>query len=1037
VIAGTLGANHVWLLTEEGLRGYTNGGQYPALEESSMRRALPLTLRAMNNGGGMNVTDMTHPGMSIQLINPSDPFALDTTLGTPGAHNLLFQNVPIVMTSPVAGAAVWASSVSLKYDVTLDISNDPALALNLQDAVDNGQLYNNTRHVSLRLYSPSNGTLEARLTYDYVRAETPVVMEALMDRPDDGGGVLTASWSLVHDEDFARYLVFVNEGPWSSSPNELMLLGQTPDKAISLHSRLSTDVETANGQPLKDGTEYHAVVVVEYNDGRWGDVSAPFGPASPSDEVPAAPAWATAQAMATSGEDGDVEVEWARCTSLDLATTNVYVGTTPMSDAYGRTPHSEVNPNEGNQSVLSLTPGVPVWIGFTCVDQSGQENRSDMTVVGPIVPTGELNDNQAPDPIEGTVASDVAEDEGGRISVSWNASDAEDCAFSTVFMKQGDHTSSDGSLGSVEGFSQAAILNPCDDNQTVITSLDGVPLIDGQVYTVGVVAYDVWLNGNTAEVNLVTVTPFQNIVGQGSTPPRITALMAFDHANDDGTAIDVVWEPSTVDDFASYTVWVANVPVEDLSTAYAAFGTNPETCGCFSFNKQWIDERTNPIELTLSTALYVPAGGDLTEGTPGLIQPDVPLFVAVTVHDLKGNVHLTNLTQVTVTPVNNQDDTTPPNRVTELSLNDRPNDDGSALLLTFEPSTSGDVARYEVYAATYDFDGTVAQQMAPVATLGRNPTMPVVIDLVSGDAPVIAGQEIWVAVVVTDSSGNAYTTQLSMVSGTSTNEGVTDPGSYLPDIENVQAAWSGENDVLVEWQHSVNANVRGYHIYISDEMFTSTDEATMVGQTVSANSFLITPTVFEDLDNSTAWYIGVVPYDDTVAKSTVEAVKVSALETVTNDDPSGDETGELSLDSLLTGPNLIAAGMVLIIVLLLVLVVRSRSNATQRSKSWELQEATWGIQGGWDTPPTAPPAVIGSNPSAPAPPQGISTQQANDLYAAANQIQSVNAERQAYQPQQPVLKPQVNQDLLDGLLDDAAPAQKMPQIDTSFLDDLL
>jgi hypothetical protein len=128
---------------------------------------------------------------------------------------------------------------------------------------------------------------------------------------------------------------------------------------------------------------------------------------------------------------------------------------------------------------------------------------------------------------------------------------------------------------------------------------------------------------------------------------------------------------------------------------------------------------------------------------------------------------------------------------------------------------------------------------------------------------------------------------------------------------------------------------------------------------------------------------------------------------------------------------------VLIILLLLVLVVRSRSNATQRSKSWELQEATWGIQGGWDTSPTAPPAVIGSNPSAPAPPQGISTQQANDLYAAANQIQSVNAERQAYQPQQPVLKPQVNQDLLDGLLDDAAPAQKMPQIDTSFLDDLL
>ena len=75
---------------------------------------------------------------------------------------------------------------------------------------------------------------------------------------------------------------------------------------------------------------------------------------------------------------------------------------------------------------------------------------------------------------------------------------------------------------------------------------------------------------------------------------------------------------------------------------------NPNACGCFSFNKQWIDERTNPIELTLSTALYVDDGTDLSKGAPGLIQPDVELFVAVTVHDLKGNVHLTDLTQVSV-----------------------------------------------------------------------------------------------------------------------------------------------------------------------------------------------------------------------------------------------------------------------------------------------------------------------------------------------------------------------------------------------------
>ena len=1032
VTGGTLGANTVWLLTEDGLKGWANNRQYTPVDESSMRRALPLTVRAMNNGGGVDVSNMTHPGMPVQLVSPNDPFQLDNTVGTPGTHNLLFQNVPVVMTSPVSGAAVWAKAVSLNYDATLDISEDPALGLNLQDAVDNGQLYNNTRHVSLRLISPANGSMEVRITYDYVRSDTPVTMEGLVDRPDDGGGVLTASWSLVHDEDFARYLIFVNEGPWTSDPTELMLLGQSPDKAVSLHSRLSTEVETANGQPLKDGTAYHATVVVEYNDGRWGEVAQPLGPASPSDEVPGAPAWASAQAMGSSGEDGDVELEWARCTALDLARTNVYVATTSMTDAFGRSPFTSVAPNEGNQSVLSLTPGVPVWIGFSCVDEAGQENLANITVVGPIVPTGELNDNEAPEPVEGTEASDVPDDEGGRIQVTWNQSLAEDCAFYAVLIKQGDHVPEDNQTTNAVGFSQAAIVNPCDSTEAVISSLDGVPLIDGQVYTFGVVAYDVWLNGNTDEVVLVSATPFQNIVGQGSTPPRVTSLMAFDHADDDGTAIDVVWEPSTVDDFASYTVWVSNLPVTELSEAYAAFGTDPDACGCFSFNKQWIDERTNPIELTLSTALYVPEDASLAQGSPGLIQPDVELHVAVTVHDLKGNVHLTNLTQVTVTPVDNQNDVTAPDRVTQLDLRDRPNDDGSALLLDFEPSTASDVSRYEVYAATYNFEGAVTAQLAPIATLGRDPALPVVIDLVAGDAPVVPGQEIWVAVVAVDTSGNAHTTQLTMVSAASSDEGITDAGIYLPDIEDVEAEWFEGASIFVEWRHSIDANVRGYHVYISDEMFTTTEDATMVGQTVSANSFLITNDNHPELSTASAWFIGVVPYDETVAKSTVVSVKVDSLQPTDGSERSN-ETGQLSLDSLLTGPNLIAAGMLLIVLMLLVFVVRSRGASARKNKGWELQEATWGIQDkDWGNVPSMP-----ASPTAPAPPQGVSAQQANDIYSAAEQIRTASTGREVYQQQQPVLRPQVDPSLLDGLLDDAPSPPKMPEIDTSFLDDLL
>ena len=100
---------------------------------------------------------------------------------------------------------------------------------------------------------------------------------------------------------------------------------------------------------------------------------------------------------------------------------------------------------------------------------------------------------------------------------------------------------------------------------------------------------------------------------------------------------------------------------------------------------------------------------------------------------------------------------------------------------------------------------------------------------------------------------------LTVVSGSSTNEGVTDPGVYLPDITGVTASWFEEVSIFVEWEHSTDAKVKGYHIYIAEDMFASTDEATMVGETVSANTFVIDASGFADLNNQSAWYIGVVP----------------------------------------------------------------------------------------------------------------------------------------------------------------------------------
>ena len=176
--------------------------------------------------------------------------------------------------------------------------------------------------------------MEVRLIYDWSRTETPVDGVSLYDRPNDGGKTLTANWTTVHDEDFARYLLFAKQGGWDSAPTSTDLIGLNPDAAIAIHSRTQTDITSAQGQPLTDGLEYQAVVVVEYNDGRLGVPSQPFGPATPTDEVPQPPVWATAIPDA-SGQDGDLAIEWQRCDAYDLSSTRIYASTSLITDANG------------------------------------------------------------------------------------------------------------------------------------------------------------------------------------------------------------------------------------------------------------------------------------------------------------------------------------------------------------------------------------------------------------------------------------------------------------------------------------------------------------------------------------------------------------------------------------------------------------------------------------------------------------------------------------------------------------------------------
>ena len=1033
----------MWMIAEAGLLGWEPAPAYTQRDMFELRRAEPLNVGFA--GIYDNITDSTNPGQMINFLSAGQNVTLDATVGVAGPGGMLMQGTNLVLSSPVDGAATWVKSYGLTYSGTWDLNQtNPNLQDSMQTAVDGGALVDGSRLVQLRLQSPENGSMYVRITYDWVRTETPVEIVDLWDRPDDGGGVLVANWTIVNDDSFSSYILYLNEGPWNSTPTTAAdLANLVPDASISVYSRTQTELTTAAGMMLKDGVDYYAIIAVEYAGGIMGTPSAPFGPATSSDEMPMSPAWGNAIPN-SGGEIGELYVEWSRCTALDLAMTNIYYSTSIVSDAIALPLHSSVTPEQGNTSIIDLPAGIPYWLALTCVDAAGQENLSDSLIIGPVVPTGGLNDGVPPPKINGVWAEDIDPDEGGRVEVGWEISSADDCAFYTIYVLEVNTNypvNDNGVPENVDDFIAVEVIADCAANGTIISLYNGIPLTDGQPYWIAVVASDDWLNEDKGNVDIVTATPFRNLFGQNTAPNRIGSIEAWDHPDDDGTAVDVRWTPSSADDFAYYIIWAGEFDMSDVSTAWDSFGPDASSCGCLRVDKQWIIDENTPLEVTINRALYQSTfGGDSPDmGYADTIQPDVEINVTVTVHDINGNVETTELVTASVTPVDNSQDDVAPSRIRNIDVYDFPMDDGTRLLVEFDLSTASDLDYYEVYASTSPFS-SVGQSgngpQNPLLTLSRSHEQPILLEeLLFGD-PILPNVQITVAVVAYDSSGNVLLDGLLTATGSAVDNGVSDPGANLPDILGVRGEWDDSGEViLVNWVHSTDTRVESYRVWIGDSTFAESGEiidATLVGIEDNEPSLRISKQAFDKLDNSTSWWIGISASDDLTYRHEITPVEVAKF-SASDDGGSGsggatasDEKGFLG--DIAEPTNILIIVLLLAILLVMIMLVRGR-DGKGRNAMWELQESTWGISNaGWDSniDPLAAPAPQSAQPVS-SPTQGM----AAGLYAAATDIEAKNTpeipqQRFAQQPtgQQPTIQqPTVQRPASD--------------IDTSFLDDLL
>ena len=412
-------------------------------------------------------------------------------------------------------------------------------------------------------------------------------------------------------------------------------------------------------------------------------------------------------------------------------------------------------------------------------------------------------------------------------------------------------------------------------------------------------------------------------------------LQAWDHPEDDGTAIDVSWDRTMAEDFSHYTVWASDFPLDDLTDVYESCEARGN-CNALTIDQRQIGNSPR-LDVTLTTALY---GSEPDSLTPSRISPDIPLYVTVTIHDIAGNVFLSGLSDhlALVTPIDNRGDMFPPERLAAPDLEDRSPDSGDGIFVTFPSSTAQDIGEYLLFAvAGAPFDST--EGLEPALTLDRTQWGRTLLETVSGGGAIRPDIPVWVAVVPVDTSGNAWTDNLETSMISPVDENSQDPGMHLPEVSEIMAYWDPSgNRIEVLWTDSEDPQVKSYTMYASTMQFSDTRDAIPVQSSITSSNASFESIGPTPVNPSTAYWIAVVAFDGEVHRLAVDSIRVYPLSEVSpggNGDGSG-SGGESWFDQLVDGNlnTVILMVSALMIILGAALIIRPRERAAPQP--WEM-----------------------------------------------------------------------------------------------------
>ena len=376
---------------------------------------------------------------------------------------------------------------------------------------------------------------------------------------------------------------------------------------------------------------------------------------------------------------------------------------------------------------------------------------------------------------------------------------------------------------------------------------------------------------------VVEATPQSNNGGVGIPPARVDGLAAFDHPEDDGTAIDIIWNRSLATDFSFYTIWVSDFYQEDLTESWNDCSNSPESCGLIKLNQQQIGGAFQ-LRMTVEKAHY---GDTISQSSSSEIIPEVPLYVTITTHDIHGNVFLSDMQNymVLVIPSDNSGDVFPPSRLNPPQLTDRSSDDGDGVFVTFQESDASDISEYWIFAETIPFSSLANRQ--PAMILDRDVEMPVLLQQFSDGSPLAPNIMFWVSVIPVDSSGNYWDEGIKTSSIALINENILDPGLHIPEIGGIIAYWdSTGTKIQIEWDDKNDPSIESYYIFLSSTPFEDTrdaDTSQNVAKPYSSYTWQATPSETGNqypLNNENSYWIAIVGFDGEVHRLAVDPLEI-------------------------------------------------------------------------------------------------------------------------------------------------------------------